>query len=169
MKRTDEITVAIGRSSIGSVLVAHGRNGVTAVLIGDNANALRDDLRARFPLASLIDSDSEADAIAARIIAFIESPARALDLLLDMRGSEFQREVWRALRGIPAGRTATYTEVARRLGRPNAVRAVAAACAANPLAVVVPCHRVVRSDGGLAGYRWGIDRKRALLAREATA
>ncbi|MBA3342754.1 MAG: methylated-DNA--[protein]-cysteine S-methyltransferase [Gemmatimonadaceae bacterium] len=169
MDSTDEIRVAIRKSSIGLILVAHGRKGVVAVMIGDDRNALRSDMRIRFPLVSLVDGDSESDAIAARIIEFIESPSRALELPLDMRGSDFQREVWRALRAIPPGRTATYAEVARSLGRPSAVRAVAAACAANPLAVVVPCHRVVRSDGGLAGYRWGIDRKRALLAREATA
>lgn len=168
-KHADEIRFAIGESSIGLVLVAQGDRGVRAVLIGDDRDALRNDLQGRFPGAALTGGNADAVGLAESVIEYIESPARGLDVTMDMRGSEFQLEVWRALRNIPAGRTTTYTDLANRIGRPNAVRAVAAACSANPLAVVVPCHRVVRRDGELAGYRWGIERKRALLDRESVA
>lgn len=166
-KHAEEIHFAIGESSLGLVLVAQGDGGVRAVLIGDDRDALRNDLQRRFPRATLVADNADAVGVAGRVIEYIEAPARGLDVTMDMRGSEFQLEVWRALRNIPAGRIATYTDVANSIGRPHAVRAVAAACAANPLAVVVPCHRVVRRDGGLAGYRWGIERKRALLDRES--
>ncbi len=165
----ERVRVAIGESSIGLVLVAHGNKGLTAVLLGDDRDTLRSDLQERLPGATLSDHGVARDALAAKVIAFVDSPARELDVPLDMRGSAFQREVWQALREIPLGNVASYSDVAVRIGRPNAGRAVAAACAANPLAVVVPCHRVVRRDGGLAGYRWGVDRKRALLEREGTA
>lgn len=168
-KHTDEIRFAIGESSIGLVLVAQGDRGVRAVLIGDDGDVLRNDLQGRFPGATMIDGDADAVGLTGRVIEYIESPAPGLDMNLDMRGSEFQLEVWRALRNIPSGSVASYADIAKKIGRPNAVRSVAAACAANPLAVVVPCHRVVRSDGGLAGYRWGIERKRALLDRESVA
>lgn len=163
----EKIRFAIGESSIGLVLVAQGDQGVMAVLIGDDRDALRNDLVGRFPGATLLAGNADIDVPTARVIEYIESPTRQLDMAMDMRGSDFQLEVWRALRNIPAGSVASYTDIARIIGRPNAVRAVAAACAANPLAVVVPCHRVVRRDGGLAGYRWGTERKRALLDRES--
>ena len=163
----ESIRFSIGESSLGRVLVAQSDRGIAAVLIGHDADALRRDLDARFPGASLVEARAETSAVATRVIRFIESPGCTLDVSLDLRGTEFQQKVWRALQDIPAGETATYTEIANRLGLPTAVRAVAAACGANPLAVVVPCHRVVRSDGALAGYRWGIERKRALLDREA--
>ncbi len=167
MTGAEEIRYAIGESSLGLVLVAHSAAGVAAVLLGDDRGDLERDLRARFPDARIIDADAEVDAIAGRVIRHVESPRRALDLPLDMRGTAFQRSVWSALREIPAGATANYSEIAIRIGMPSAVRAVAQACASNALAVVVPCHRVVRRDGELSGYRWGIERKRALLAREA--
>ncbi len=165
----EEIQVTIGESSLGLVLVAQGAKGVIAVLLGDDRNALRRDLESRFPDAMLTDRDAKLDERTAAVIRFVESPEHSITAPLDMRGSEFQRKVWQALREIPAGRTASYTDVANRIGRPRSVRAVAAACAANHLAVVVPCHRVVRSDGQLAGYRWGVERKRTLLHREAVA
>ncbi len=166
-KRAETIRYSIGESSLGRVLVAQSESGIAAVLIGHEGDVLRQDLRRRFPQASLVEADAAQSAVSARVIRFIESPGRTLDVSLDLRGTDFQQKVWRTLRDIPPGETATYTEIATRLGLPTAVRAVAAACGANPLAVIVPCHRVVRSDGELAGYRWGVERKRALLDREA--
>lgn len=165
----EEIRFAIGDSSLGQVLVAGSADGVTAILLGDDSNELRRDLAQRFPRATLVADDPSIAPLAERVIAMIESPSRAVDVPLDVRGTAFQRRVWEALRAIPAGSTATYTAIAQRLGMPNSARAVAQACAANPLAVVVPCHRVVRADGGLSGYRWGVTRKRALLDRERGA
>jgi AraC family transcriptional regulator of adaptative response/methylated-DNA-[protein]-cysteine methyltransferase len=165
----DELRVTIRESSLGLVLVARSNAGLRAVLIGDDRDELRRDLRRRFPSATLIDGDTERDDLADRVVAFVESPTRDLDVPLDLRGTEFQRAVWHALRAIPPGATATYTEVARRIGMPTSARAVAQACAANALAVIIPCHRVVRSDGTLSGYRWGIQRKRILLEKEAAA
>jgi AraC family transcriptional regulator of adaptative response/methylated-DNA-[protein]-cysteine methyltransferase len=162
-----ELRFAVAESSLGLVLVAQWGKGACAVLIGDDREALRRDLAKRFPFATLVDAGATLDALTAQVLQLIESPAHVLDIPLDMRGSEFQRQVWRVLREIPPGSTATYSEVAERIGRPSSVRAVAQACTANPLAVIVPCHRVHRSDGHLAGYRWGIERKRTLLAREA--
>lgn len=167
VERSNDIRFAIGDSSLGHVLVARSDRGIAAVLIGSESHHLRADLLSRFPDAALIEEDAEQSAITVRVIRFIESPGRTLDVSLDLRGTEFQQKVWRELRDIPSGETATYTEIANRLGQPMAVRAIAGACAANPVAVLVPCHRVVRSDGQLAGYRWGIERKRALLEREA--
>ena len=157
-------------SSLGLVLVARSAtsDGLCAVLLGDDRETLRRELQDRFPGATLIEGDAALHAQAMRVVELVESPERGLDIELDLRGTEFQRMVWQALREIPAGSTATYTEIARRIGRPAAVRAVGHACGANPLAVIVPCHRAVRSDGTLAGYRWGIERKRILLEREAT-
>jgi AraC family transcriptional regulator of adaptative response/methylated-DNA-[protein]-cysteine methyltransferase len=164
--RGEAIRFAIGESPLGLVLVAASLIGISAVLLGDARDALRGDLQRRFPGATLTEGDEAHRALSERVIAFIASPARALDVPLDLRGTEFQRTVWRALREIPRGSTATYAEVARRIGMPRSARAVARACAANALAVLVPCHRVVRGDGSLAGYRWGVERKRALLAKE---
>lgn len=164
-----EIHFTIGESSLDLVLVAQSVNGISAVFLGDDRDALRHDLRDRFPNARLIDRDSELDTLAAKVIELVESPAHELAVPLDLRGTDFQRKVWQALREIPAGSTASYTDIAHRIGSPATVRAVARACAANPLAVVVPCHRVVARNGKLSGYRWGIERKRVLLERESAA
>ncbi|HXV09031.1 MAG TPA: bifunctional DNA-binding transcriptional regulator/O6-methylguanine-DNA methyltransferase Ada, partial [Burkholderiales bacterium] len=164
-----QIRFAIGECSLGSILVAASERGVCAILLGDDPEALARDLQDRFPRADLIGGDRDFERIVARVVGFVEAPGLGLDLPLDVRGTAFQQRVWQALRRIPAGSTASYTQLARQLGSPNSVRAVAQACAANPLAVAIPCHRVVRIDGGLAGYRWGVERKRALLAREANA
>ena len=162
----------ISESTLGLVLTAESAAGICAVLLGDDAGALRDDLRRRFPGAELREGDAGVQGRAARLVSALEHPvhdnvSRAFPL--DLRGTGFQRNVWNALRDIQPGVTTTYTTIARRLGRPSSARAVAHACAANPIAVLIPCHRVVRSDGALAGYRWGIERKRALLEREAGA
>jgi AraC family transcriptional regulator, regulatory protein of adaptative response / methylated-DNA-[protein]-cysteine methyltransferase len=163
------IRFAIGECSLGSILVAASDRGVCAILLGDDPEALVRALQDWFPRASLIGADPEFEKLVARVVGFIEAPALGLDLPLDVRGTAFQQRVWQALREIPAGTTATYAEIADRIGAPKAVRAVAGACAANKLAVAIPCHRVVRTDGSLSGYRWGVDRKEALLQREAGA
>jgi AraC family transcriptional regulator of adaptative response/methylated-DNA-[protein]-cysteine methyltransferase len=161
------IAYALDTCSLGKVLVARTTHGLCAILLGDEAPPLVDDLRRRFPQAEVeADHGLLAESLA-RVVACIDAPGTALDLPLDIRGTAFQQRVWLALRAIPAGQTTTYSELAERIDAPRAVRAVAAACAANPLAVVVPCHRVLRRDGDLAGYRWGLERKRALLEREA--
>jgi AraC family transcriptional regulator of adaptative response/methylated-DNA-[protein]-cysteine methyltransferase len=160
------VTVA---TAIGWALVAATRRGVCLTALGDDRDALAALVRARFAAAELVADDPRLRDWAERIVRFITAPSRTLDLPLDIRGTAFQARVWRALQKIPLGQTATYSEIARALGQPNAVRAVARACAANDLALLVPCHRVVREDGALAGYRWGIERKRALLERERAA
>ncbi|WP_445401290.1 bifunctional DNA-binding transcriptional regulator/O6-methylguanine-DNA methyltransferase Ada [Zobellella sp. An-6] len=162
-----EIRFAIGQCSLGAILVAMSDKGICAILLGDDAEALLRELQDRFSAARLIGGDGDFEQKVALVVGFVESPGQELDLPLDIRGTVFQQKVWQALRQIPAGETISYTELARRIGQPRAVRAVAGACAANALAVAIPCHRVVRSDGGLSGYRWGIARKRQLLAREA--
>ena len=164
-----DIRFAIGECSLGSILVATSDRGVCAILLGDDPDALARDLQDQFPRAGLIGGDAEFEELVAQVIGFVEAPGIGLDLPLDVRGTAFQQRVWQALREIPAGETASYAEIADRIGSPNAVRAVAQACAANALAVAIPCHRVVRNDGGLSGYRWGVERKRALLAKEAHA
>ncbi|HEY3068522.1 MAG TPA: bifunctional DNA-binding transcriptional regulator/O6-methylguanine-DNA methyltransferase Ada [Methylomirabilota bacterium] len=161
------IRFAIGQCSLGAILVAATAKGVCAILLGDEPNALVRDLENRFPKAELIGGDEDFEHVVARVVGFVEAPGLGLDLPLDVRGTAFQQRVWQALRQIPAGTTASYTAVARRIGAPHAVRAVAHACASNAIAVAIPCHRVVRSGGALAGYRWGVERKRALLEREA--
>ena len=163
------IRVATGQSSLGAVLAAATQEGLCAILLCDDADALRRDLRERFPAARLEDAGEEFAPVLARVVALVETPARGLDLPIDPRGTPFQHRVWQALREIPAGRTQSYGEIARRIGAPQEALAVGEACAANPLAVAIPCHRVVRKNGALAGYRWGFRRKRALLAREAAA
>jgi AraC family transcriptional regulator of adaptative response/methylated-DNA-[protein]-cysteine methyltransferase len=163
------ISVAIGQSSLGAVLVAATARGLCAILLGDDADALRRDLRVRFPAARLEDAGKEFAPVLDRVVALVEAPARGLDLPLDPRGTPLQHRVWQALREIPAGHTQCYGEIARRIGAPQEACAVGEACAANPLAVAIPCHRVVRKNGALAGYRWGFRRKRALLTREAAA
>ena len=162
----EEIRFAVGACSLGAILVAATNQGICAILMGDDPEALVRDLQDRFPRARLIGADAEFERTVALVVGFVEAPRIGLDLPLDVRGTAFQQRVWEALRAIPAGATVSYTELAQRIGSPAAVRAVAGACAANPVAVAIPCHRVVRSDGGLSGYRWGIERKAALIARE---
>lgn len=161
------IHFAVAASSLGAVLVAKTERGVCAVLLGDDPEHLVHDLQDRFPRANLIGGEQGFEELVAKVIGLIERPGSALNLPLDIRGTAFQLRVWKALQQIPAGATATYTEIAHAIGMPKAVRAVAQACGANPLAVAVPCHRVVRNDGALSGYRWGVERKRKLLDREA--
>lgn len=164
-----EIRFAIGQSSLGAILVAASAKGVCAILLGDDPEVLLRDLQDRFPRAELIGGDSHFERLAATVIGFVEAPGTGLDLPLDIRGTAFQHQVWQALRNIPPGATVSYREIARRIGAPKAVRAVAGACAANAIAVAIPCHRVVRTDGDLSGYRWGIARKAELLRREKQA
>jgi AraC family transcriptional regulator of adaptative response/methylated-DNA-[protein]-cysteine methyltransferase len=164
-----EVQFAIRDCSLGRVLVATRGRGVCAILLGNSTNALKRELKARFASAVVAEEAEEATAMAARVVQAIDRPTRTLDLRLDVGGTPFQRKVWQALRRIPAGKTASYAEIARKVGSPKSVRAVAQACAANALAVAIPCHRVVRSDGSLSGYRWGIERKRRLLDLEADA
>lgn len=161
------IRFAVGECSLGSILVAATEKGVCTISLGDDPDVLLRELQDLFPRARFIGGESEFEQLIAKVVGFVEAPALGLDLPLDLQGTAFQQRVWQALRAIPAGSTESYTEVAQRVGRPEGVRAVAAACAANTIAVAIPCHRVVRRDGTLAGYRWGIKRKRALLAREA--
>lgn len=163
------IVFAIGQCSLGAILVARSDRGICAISLGDDPEALARELQDRFPNADLVGGDTEFEQLVATIIGFVEAPQLGLDLPLDVRGTAFQQRVWQALRSIPAGSTASYSEIAQRIGSPTSVRAVAAACAANTLAVAIPCHRVVRTDGALSGYRWGVDRKRTLLDREARA
>jgi AraC family transcriptional regulator of adaptative response/methylated-DNA-[protein]-cysteine methyltransferase len=165
----ENIRYTVLPASLGRVLVAASDAGICAILFGDDASLLLADLRERFPLADLAQDDAGLAEPAARTLLAIELGGDAAGLALDVRGTLFQRRVWDALRDIPAGSTASYAEVARRIGSPRATRAVARACAANALAVLIPCHRVVRGDGSLSGYRWGTERKRALLQREAHA
>jgi AraC family transcriptional regulator of adaptative response/methylated-DNA-[protein]-cysteine methyltransferase len=164
---TARIRFALGECSLGAVLVAQSDQGICAITLGDEPDALLRDLQDRFPRAELIGADRDFESTVAQVVALVESPERGLDLPLDIRGTAFQQRVWQALRAIPAGTTATYTTIAQALGEPKAVRAVAGACAANALAVAIPCHRVVRTDGSLSGYRWGVARKRELLRRES--
>ena len=162
------IRFAVAQCSLGAILVAESRKGICAILLGDDPEDLVNNLQDRFPKAQLFGDDRQFDQRVAQVVGFIEAPAQGLNLPLDVRGTAFQERVWQALRQIPAGQTVSYTDIAQRIGSPKAVRAVAQACAANPLAVAVPCHRVVRRDGDLSGYRWGIERKRELLRREST-
>jgi len=163
------IRFAVGQCSLGAILVAATDKGVCAVLLGDDPQTLVQDLQDRFNRAQLIGGDASFERLVAKAVGLVEAPAIGIDLPLDVRGTAFQQRVWQALRAIPAGTTASYATIAQRIGSPKAVRAVAQACAANPVAVAIPCHRVVRNDGGLSGYRWGVERKRALLDREKTA
>jgi AraC family transcriptional regulator, regulatory protein of adaptative response / methylated-DNA-[protein]-cysteine methyltransferase len=160
------IRFAVGECWLGSFLVAATKKGVCALLLGDDPEPLVRDLEDRFPRAELVGGDARFEELVAQVVGFLENPTVGCHLPLDIQGTAFQQRVWQALRAIPAGSTASYTEIAERLGKPKSVRAVAQACAANPLAVVIPCHRVVRLDGTLSGYRWGIERKSQLLQRE---
>ena len=161
------IAFAIGQSSLGAILVARSQRGVCAISLGDDPDALLRELQDRFPRAELIGGDAGFERLVAQVVGMIEQPNIGIDLPLDVRGTAFQQRVWDALRKIPAGETASYAQIAQRIGSPKSVRAVAQACASNTLALAIPCHRVVRSDGALSGYRWGVARKRELLAREA--
>jgi AraC family transcriptional regulator of adaptative response/methylated-DNA-[protein]-cysteine methyltransferase len=162
----EEIRFAVGETSLGTILVASSKKGVAAILLGDDPNRLVHELQDRFPKARLIGADRNYEAVVAHVIGFIEAPRIGLGLPLDVRGTAFQRRVWQALQEVPIGQTVSYTEIARRIGSPHAVRAVAGACAANHLAVAIPCHRVVRNNGSLSGYAWGVERKQALINKE---
>jgi AraC family transcriptional regulator of adaptative response/methylated-DNA-[protein]-cysteine methyltransferase len=161
------IRFAVGECALGSILVAATDIGVCAIMLGDDPDRLARDLQDAFPKAELIGGNPAFEQLVAKIVGFVEAPQIGLDLPLDVRGTAFQKRVWQALRDIPAGATASYSDIAARIGAPKAVRAVAQACAANTLAVAIPCHRVVRRDGDLSGYRWGVERKKQLIAREA--
>ncbi len=164
-----EIHFAVGETTLGSILlVARSDKGVCAISLGEDPEILVRELQNLFPLASLVGGDEAFEAIVAKVVGYVENPSQGLDLPLDVRGTAFQQRVWKALQCIPAGKTMSYSEIANEIGLPRAMRAVAAACAANTLAVAIPCHRVIRSDGQLSGYRWGVDRKRELLRRERT-
>ena len=164
-----ELHFATSECSLGFVLLATSPQGVCAILLGDERGVLIADLQNRFPMATLYGDDAQCETLAARVAHFADTPALGLELPLDVRGTTFQRRVWQALQEIPLGATASYAEIADRIGSPSSARAVAQACAANPLALAIPCHRVVRADGTLSGYRWGVERKRTLLEREAAA
>lgn len=163
------IRFAVGQCSLGSILVAASDKGVCAIFLGDDPDALARNLQDRFPHAHLIGGDSAFEQLVAKVIGLVENPRQGVHLPLDIRGTAFQQKVWQALTEIPLGQTATYAEIAKRIGKPAAVRAVAGACANNKIAVVIPCHRVIRTDGSLSGYRWGVARKRALLKKEKPA
>ncbi|WP_439569577.1 bifunctional DNA-binding transcriptional regulator/O6-methylguanine-DNA methyltransferase Ada [Sphingopyxis sp.] len=165
----ERIRFAVGQCSLGAVLVAATEKGVCAILMGNDADALVRDLQDRFPRAELVGDDASFETTVATVIGMIERPGATTDLPLDVRGTAFQERVWRVLRQVPAGETISYAELARRVGDPSAARAVAQACGANAIAVAIPCHRVVRTDGSISGYRWGVERKHALLHRETIA
>jgi AraC family transcriptional regulator of adaptative response/methylated-DNA-[protein]-cysteine methyltransferase len=162
-----QIYFALAICSLGDILVAQSEKGVCAILLGDDASTLLQELQDKFPQAELMGNDTQFEQCISQVVGFIEAPEIGLDLPLDIRGTAFQQRVWQALRDIPVGTTVSYADIAQRIGSPKAVRAVAGACAANMLAVAIPCHRVVRNDGALSGYRWGIERKRALLNKES--
>ena len=163
------IRFAVGECSLGSILVGSSETGVCAISLGDDPNELVKEFQDHFPKAQLIGGDKNFERVVAQVIGFVEAPQLGLNLPLDVRGTAFQRRVWKALREIPAGSTASYTEIAKHIGAPKAIRAVAGACAANVIAVAIPCHRVLRNDGNLSGYRWGVERKRSLLEKEKEA
>ena len=165
----DVIRFAIATSSLGSVLVGVSDKGVCAILLGRDPGGVERELRDRFPSAQLTQEGEQLGQVVATVVGFVEAPVLGLDLMLDVRGTAFQLRVWQALGEIPVGSTASYTDIARRIGSPEAALEVAEACAANAIAVAIPCHRVVRKNGALSGYRWGVWRKRALLEREAAA
>lgn len=165
-RREVGISFAVGECSLGSILVARSERGVCAILLGDDPAELVRDLQRRFPHADLIGDDPGLEKLVATAVGFVEAPCVGFDLPLDIRGTAFQQRVWSALRDIPVGETVSYREVAQRIGAPTSTRAVAQACAANAIAVAIPCHRVVRTNGGLSGYRWGVERKKTLQQRE---
>ena len=163
------IHFSVGECSLGSILVARSARGVCAIYLGDDPETLLHEMEDRFPNATLIGGDKPFNDLVAKVVGFVEEPKTGLDLPLDVRGTAFQQRVWRALQQIPAGKTVSYAELAKRIGAPKSVRAVANACGANEIAVAIPCHRVVHKDGTASGYRWGVERKRALLKREKAA
>jgi len=165
--KNEEIRFAVGQASLGAILVASSKKGVAAILLGDDPEQLVRKLQDRFPRAHLVGADHDYEDLVARVVGFVEAPWIGVDLPFDVRGAAFQQRVWQALREIPVGKTVSYAKLARRIGAPKAVRAVAGACTANSLAVAIPCHRVIRNDGALSGYAWGLERKRILLDREA--
>jgi len=165
---TTTVRFAIGECTLGAVLVASTPLGVCAVELGDDADGLLRGFQDRFHAAELVGDDPTFAVLVATVVGLVEHPDRPVELPLDVRGTAFQERVWQALRAIPAGETRTYAQVAAAIGAPSSVRAVAGACGANRVAVAIPCHRVVRTDGSLSGYRWGVERKAALLAREAS-
>jgi len=169
MTKAEDVTYTTGKSDLGTVLVARSASGICAILIGDGVEPLKRDLAAEFPDGTPVREDQALRADLDKILAFIKSPAKGLDLPLDIRGTPFQRRVWDALLGVRVGYKITYAALASRIGEPGAVRAVANACAANAIALAIPCHRVVGSNGALAGYRWGVERKRLMLEKEAEA
>ena len=158
-----DIRFAVGECSLGSILVAQSGRGICAIFLGDDPNSLVRELQEQFPKANLIGGDAGFERLVSKVVGLVEAPARGLDLPLDVRGTAFQQRVWQALQKIPVGSTVSYTDIAKRIGSPNSVRAVAQACSVNKLAVAIPCHRIVRNDGALSGYRWGVERKQALL------
>jgi AraC family transcriptional regulator of adaptative response/methylated-DNA-[protein]-cysteine methyltransferase len=162
----ESIRFAVAACSLGALLVASTGKGICSILLGDDPDQLVRDLQDRFPKAELVGAEPEFERTVAQVVGFVEAPGIGLDLPLDVRGTAFQQRVWQALRQIPAGRTVSYAELAERVGLAAGARAVAGACAANPVAVAIPCHRVVRNDGAISGYRWGVERKQALLERE---
>lgn len=163
---TSTIHYTVNKCALGLMLVAASDTGICAITLGDDAKALVRDLQDRFPKAKLIDDKRKLERLTSEVVSLVSHPGTHRNLPLNIRGTAFQQRVWKELCAIPCGRTASYAEIAKRVGKPRAVRAVAQACAANPLAIAIPCHRVVRADGSLSGYRWGAERKRELLARE---
>lgn len=171
MKTTNDdkgptIRFAVGECPLGSILVAASDIGICAVTLGDNPNKIMREFQDRFPNAELVGNDRKFERLIATVVGYIEQPARGFDLPLDIQGTVFQQRVWQALSKIPLGKTASYADIAKQIGSPKAVRAVAGACAKNAIAILIPCHRVVRTDGSLSGYRWGVERKAKLLVRE---
>ncbi len=164
-----DIRFAVGQCALGAILVAQSDIGICSITLGDDAEALVNEMQDRFPYANLIGGDTVFEALVAKVAGFVETPVIGLDLPLDIRGTAFQQRVWKALQAIPSGQTRSYSDIAALIGEPKSVRAVASACGANTLAVAIPCHRVVRTDGALSGYRWGVERKRALLLKEGHA
>lgn len=164
--RDATLRFAVGESSLGAILAAKSDLGICAILLGDDPLQLVQQLQDKFPQAELIGGDAEFEQWFAQVVGLVEAPQLGLDLPLDIRGTAFQQRVWQALREIPVGKTASYADIAAKVGSPKAVRAVAGACAANILAVAIPCHRVIRQDGALSGYRWGVERKKRLLEKE---
>ncbi|MGJ0484176.1 MAG: methylated-DNA--[protein]-cysteine S-methyltransferase [Methylomicrobium sp.] len=165
----DRIRFALGKCALGAILIAISERGLCEIGLGDDPDSLARDFQRRFPHAVMIKGDNKSETWVAKVIRFVEMPASGLDLPLDLRGTAFQQKVWQALQQIPPGAKASYTEIAARVGAPKSVRAVAGAIAANTLAVAIPCHRVIRADGSLSGYRWGVERKAELLRRESGA
>lgn len=163
-----QIYFAVGQCSLGAILVAQSERGICSIFLGDDPDVLAHDLQGRFPRAELIGGDNKFEEVVGKVIEFVDAPKMGFDFPLDVQGTPFQQHVWQALREIPLGQTATYTEIATRIGAPKSVRAVANACGSNKIAVAIPCHRVVRTDGDLSGYRWGVNRKQALLDMEKT-